>query len=427
MSTLKLQTPRAFLPLLRPARYKGAHGGRGSGKSHFFAERLVEECIADPTTRAVCVREIQKSLDQSVKQLLEDKINLLGVQPCFEVLDTEIHVLDDAGERSGLIIFQGMQNHTAESIKSLEGYRIAWVEEAQSLSQRSLDLLTPTIRLPGSEIWFSWNPRKATDPVDAFMRCEDAANDADIVCIEINYRDNPWFWRSPLAADMERDRRRDPDKYAHVWLGQYQRRSSASVFKNWRVGGDDFAIPDGLRPYFGGDWGFSVDPTVLVKCYVDEANRRILVDEEVYKVGCEIDDTPALFAGADTQQPPRWVNRFGWRGVEGAQKWPIRADSARPEIISYMNKRGFRVSPAKKGAGSVEEGVTFLQNYDIVVRPSCVHTIDELSLYSYKIDKLTEEVLPVLEDKKNHVIDSLRYALEDLRNQVRTSVSPLRI
>jgi phage terminase large subunit len=146
VATLRIETPRAFLPLLSPARYKGAYGGRGSGKSHFFADMLIEECVADPTTRAVCIREIQKSLSQSVKQLLEDKIKARSAEGHFEVLDTEIFVLDPAGNRTGIISFQGMQNHTAESIKSLEGYRIAWVEEAQSLSQRSLDLLTPTLR-----------------------------------------------------------------------------------------------------------------------------------------------------------------------------------------------------------------------------------------------------------------------------------------
>lgn len=337
----------------------------------------------------------------------------MRVEGCFEVLDTEIHVLDDEGQRSGIIIFQGMQNHTAESIKSLEGYRIAWVEEAQSLSQRSLELLTPTLRMPGAQIWFSWNPRLPTDPVDAFMRSPDAANDPDIVCVEANYRDNPFFAKTALPSDMARDQRRDPDKYAHVWLGKYQRRSAAAVFRNWRI--QDFEVPDGLRPYYGGDWGFSVDPSVLVRCFIDETSRRILVDEEAYAVGCEIDDTPALFAGTDAADPPRWENRLGRKGVPGAVAWPIRADSARPETISYMNRRGFNIIPAIKGPGSVEEGITFLQNYDIWVRPSCVHTIDELTSYSYKTDRLTGEVLPVLEDKKNHVIDSLRYALEEVR------------
>ena len=200
-STLTIATPRAFTPLLGSARYKGAYGGRGSGKSHFFAERLVEECVAEPTTRAVCVREIQRSLEQSVKTLIGDKIAKLGVGRHFEIHDKEIHVLDAKGARRGLIIFQGMQNHTADSIKSLEGYRIAWVEEAQSLSQRSLDLLTPTLRVAGAEIWFSWNPRRPTDPVDAFMRGAEPG-DPDIACVAVNYHDNPWFWATSLAKEF---------------------------------------------------------------------------------------------------------------------------------------------------------------------------------------------------------------------------------
>jgi phage terminase large subunit len=406
-STLILPTARAFTPLLAPARYKGAYGGRGSGKSHFFGELLIEECLADRSTRAVCVREVQRSLDQSVKQLLVGKIAMLGVADAFQVLDGEIHVLDETGARRGLILFQGMQNHTADSIKSLEGYRIAWVEEAQSLSRKSLELLTPTLRAPGAQIWFSWNPRQASDPVDAFMRDPDAAGDAAIACVAVNYHDNPWFGATSLRADMERDRRRDPDKYAHVWLGAYQKRSAAAVFANWRI--VEFETPVGLRPHFGADWGFSVDPTVLVKAYVDEDARRILVDAEAWAVGCEIDDTPALFSR-----------------LSGARDWPIRADSARPETIAYMNRRGFCVIPARKGPGSVEEGVAFLQNYDIWVRPGCSHTIDELSLYSYRVDRQTEAVLPVLEDRQNHVIDALRYALEDVRRGAVTA-APLRI
>ena len=149
---LQIDTPRAFLPLLQPSRYKGAHGGRGSGKSYFFAELLVERCLMQKT-HAVCIREIQKSLNQSVKKLIEEKIEVLGVAKYFEVQESLIK-----GKNGSLIIFQGMQNHTADTIKSLQGYDIAWVEEAQSLSARSLELLRPTIRKEGSEIWFSWNP-----------------------------------------------------------------------------------------------------------------------------------------------------------------------------------------------------------------------------------------------------------------------------
>jgi len=178
---LTIETAKVFEPLLQPSRFKGVWGGRGGGKSWFFAEKLVEECLLHPGTRAVCVRETQRSLAQSAKRLVEDKIQALGVGSQFKVLYDRIET-----PRGGLILFNGMQDHTAESIKSLENGRIAWVEEAQTLSPRSLQLLRPTIRAEGSEIWFSWNPRRKVDAVDEFlMRPEHAARhqeklDADI-------------------------------------------------------------------------------------------------------------------------------------------------------------------------------------------------------------------------------------------------------
>ena len=371
---------------MQPARYKGAHGGRGSGKSHFFAEALVEDHIRFPGLRSVCIREIQRSLEQSAKRLIEDKIEALGVGSLFEVQRDRIICPGD-----GLIIFQGMQNHTADSIKSLEGYDRAWVEEAQSLSQRSLDLLRPTIREKGSEIWFSWNPKKDTDPVDAFMR---QSPPPGTVAVECNWPDNPWF-PDVLREEMEWDKRRDPDKYAHIWLGGYQRNSEARVFHNWRV--EEFDTPDDARFYFGADWGFAIDPTVLIRVFVKD--RTLYIDQEAYKVGCKIDDTPALFDK-----------------VPDSRRWPIIADCARPETIDYMRRHGFpRMEPAKKGKDSVHDGVEFLKSYDIIVHPRCKHAADELALYSYKTDKLTGEALPVLEDKKNHVIDSIRYAIEKTR------------
>lgn len=387
MTVLQIETPRVYLPLLEPARYKGAHGGRGSGKSHFFAEMMIERHISEKTD-SVCVRENQKSLDQSVKKLLEHKIEKLNAGAYFEVQDARIK-----SHNGGIIIFQGMQNHTAESIKSLEGFDIAWVEEAQTMSQKSLDMLRPTIRKPGSELWFSWNPRNATDPVDVLLRGEVLPPGA--VVVEANYVDNPWFADTPLVEEMEFDRKRDFDKYTHVWLGQYVKNSEARVFKNWSI--EECEAPAGAVFRLGADWGFSVDPSVLVRCWID--GKRLYVDYEAYMVGCEIDALPALFMS-----------------VPDAEKWPITADSARPETISYMRKHGFpKILPAVKGARSLEEGVEFLKSFDIVVHPRCKHLIDELTMYSYKTDPLTGVVIPQLEDKDNHVIDSLRYACEGAR------------
>jgi phage terminase large subunit len=375
-----------FEPLWKRKRYKGAHGGRGSGKSHAFAEMLVIRSTSQPGFRAACVREVQKSLKNSVKLLVEDKIKSLGVSHLFEVLEAEIKT-----PGGGVIMFQGMQNHTADSIKSLEGFDVAWVEEAQSLSQRSLDLLRPTIRKEGSELWFSWNPNKPSDPVDALLRGESPPTDS--VVIEVNYIDNPHL-PAELKADLEDDRARDPDKFAHVWGGHYSLNSEARVFRNWKV--EEFEPGSAAVHRFGADWGFAIGPTVLVRCHVE--GRTLYVDHEAWQVGCEIDKTPALF---DT--------------ITGSRKWLIRADSARPETVSYMKRQGFRITAAIKGTGSIEDGIEFLRSFDIVVHPRCAKVIEELTLYAYKVDEHTGEILPVLEDKNNHTIDALRYALEELR------------
>ena len=428
---MKISTPRWCLPLLKPSRYKGIYGGRGSGKSHFFAELGVEHLVINPQHRMVCIREVQRTLAQSVKRLIEDKIISLDVGHLFDVTENEIRT-----KHGGLIIFIGMQDRTAESIKSLEGYDIAWVEEAQSLSQRSLDLLRPTIRSPQSELWFSWNPRYPSDPVDRLLREDNPLNQTDkakpppgTITVKVNGDENPWFPKI-LLTEMEYDRSRDIDRYNHVWRGAYLTSSEATVFHNWSIREFNLIPTDHSTkpPYgvlltngasgpvrvdnpgdeplifrFGADWGFAKDPTVLVRCFQIDANPEqpkptIYIDHEAWSIGCEITDTPNLF-----------------KTIPESLRYPIIADSARPEIISHMRKQRFNIIPSKKGAKSVEEGIRFLKSYDMVVHPRCKHTIDELTTYSYKIDTHTNAILPVLKDTKNHVIDSLRYAFEGVR------------
>jgi phage terminase large subunit len=204
---------RAYRPLLGPSRYKGAHGGRGSGKSQFFAGEVVALCIRKPGLRVLCCREIQKSLKESAKRLLEQKIEEFNVGGLFEVQRDDIKT-----PGGGLIAFAGLQDHTAESIKSYEGFDIAWVEEAQTVSPKSLSLLRPTIRKPGSELWFSWNPRRKSDPVDEMLRGTEKPTGATVV--EANWKDNPWF-----PAELEQERldclRMQPDQYDHIWEGGY--------------------------------------------------------------------------------------------------------------------------------------------------------------------------------------------------------------
>ncbi len=384
--TLRVEVPRAFAPLEKSARYLGAWGGRGSGKSHYFGGKWLRRNIAGKAD-FVCLREVQRSLEFSVKKLLEQKIEKYNAGSYFEVQDRRI-----LAKSGGVTIFEGLQNHTADSIKSLEDFDVAWVEEAHSLTQRSLDILRPTIRKPGSQLWFSWNPDLETDPVDVLLRGEQPPPDALIV--KANYRDNPWL-PEVLREELEFDRKRDPDKFAHIWLGEYRKNSEARVFKNWRV--EEFEIDPVWTLRQGADWGFSIDPSVLVQCAI--VGRTLYVTHEVYRVGCEVDFLPDLF-----------------RSVPDAERWPTIADSSRPETISYMQRHGFpKMLAAIKGARSLEEGIEFLRSFDIVVHPRCVHTADELTLYSYETDPLTGLVLPKLKDKNNHVIDALRYACEGAR------------
>lgn len=387
---IDILTPDWGLPFLGYKKYKGLKGGRGSGKSHFFGEAMIEDSIMDANAAYVCIREVQKSLQFSSKRLLEDKIYKFGVSHLFHITDKMIR--RRGGD--GLIIFQGMQDHTADSIKSLEGFKIAWVEEAQNLSKRSLSLLRPTLRREDSELWFSWNPDQPTDPVDAFF----AGNPPDSVCAHINFDRNPLFPET-LRKEMEYDRRVDPQSYEHIWLGDYNNKKHTQVLHGkWCV--EEFEpMLDWDGPYFGADWGFSVDPTTLVKLWIND--KTLFVEYELYKVGLEISDTPAAF-----------------RTIDGAADHVIRADSARPETISHVRRSGLNVIAAKKGAGSVEDGVAFLRHFErIVIHPRCKHAETEARLWSHKTDRLTGDIKPDIIDAHNHIWDAVRYALEPLISQ----------
>lgn len=261
MSTLPIQTPRWCTPLLSGSRgqprYRGAKGGRASGKSHFFGEAVIERLIEEPDTKIICIREVQKSLEFSSLQLLKDKIEALGVGHYFEIQKNRIMSVNGAG----IVIFQGMQDHTAESVKSLEGFDVAWVEEAQSMSNRSLELLDPTIRKEGSELWFSWNPNLNTDPVEQIF-----INNNNAVLVHVNYQQNPFV--TEATKEMAR-RSRDNNilKYNHIWLGDYMKEVEGALWngdllQTCRV--TDQEVPELNRIVI------AVDPSVTGKATSDE-------------------------------------------------------------------------------------------------------------------------------------------------------------
>ena len=372
-----------------PVRIRAAYGGRGGAKSRFFGDMLIERCMMK-RTRWACLREIQKSIKLSVKQLLEDSIHRHKLDDYFTIKRDEI-----VGPNDSLLIFQGLQNHTVDSIKSLEDFDGAWVEEAQTISQFSLNILRPTLRKEGSELWYTWNPRNEDDPIE-YIRNDTPEN---CILINTNYYDNPWF-PSVLRDEMEYDRSRDIDRYNHIWLGDYEKNSEARIFNNWVI--EEFEAECGTIFRLGADWGYAVDPTVLIRSFI--VGKKLYIDYEAYQIGCDIDLIPDLFSE-----------------VPDSHLYPMIADSSRPETIAYCRKNGYpRIYSSIKGKGSIIDGIEWLKSFDIVVHPRCKHTIDELQNYKYKIDKVTEKVTGVPEDDHNHVIDALRYSCEASRKKQQT-------
>lgn len=375
-----------FAELYEPHRYKVFYGGRGSGKSWAVARALI--AIADyGKARILCCREVQNSIRDSSYQTLKDMAERMGLANCFTFKDAEI-VHNGTGSR---FIFSGLLRNE-NSIRSKEGIDICWIEEASSVSQRSWDVLTPTIRKPGSELWLTFNPLTVDDPTNVFL--ENPPPNA--LVRKVNYADNPYF-PEVLREQMEWDKQNDFEKYLHVWEGYPLTISDAQVFKGRFV---VEPIPENLwkkadRLFFGADFGFARDPSTLVRCFI--LDNRLYIDHEAYGVGVEIDELPQLY-----------------RSVPGADQWPIKGDSSRPETISYLRRHGYNIDGAEKWPDSIEEGINFIKSFDkVVIDPRCKHTADEFRLYSYKTDRLTDEVLPVVLDKNNHTIDALRYAMVD--------------
>jgi phage terminase large subunit len=323
-------------------------------------------------------------------------VNALGYEDNFDI--GESYLKSHIGSE---FIYKGMR-HNVKEIKSTEGIDIAWVEEAQSTSKESWETLIPTIRKAGSEVWVSFNPDLEGDPT--YQRFVVDPPDNAIVQ-KVNYYDNPWFGEES-RAEMEYCRRVDLDAYRHVWLGECKKHSDAQIFKG-KVSIESFAPnSDWDGPYFGVDFGFSQDPTVMVKMWVH--NNKLYFEHEAYGIGVEIVDTPSMFDK-----------------IPSAREYVSRADCSRPETISHIRQNGYKkIASCKKWKGSVEDGIMHMRSYEkIILHPRCTHTQQEFSLYSYKVDKKTGDVLPDIVDKFNHCIDAARYGLEPLVQRRDTGIA----
>lgn len=384
------------------ARYRVSRGGRGSGKSRSKAKAAaVKGCVFAALGRSgviLCGREFQASLrDSSFAEVREAIKSDPWLMSQYDIGREYIRHI------SGLVefVFIGLR-HNVESIKGIARILLAWIDEAEQVSEMSWKVFIPTVREPDSEIWLSYNPAKEDSATNRRFYLEKTDN---MKVVSIQWFDNPWF---PAELDQERlnDLAMRPLDYEHIWEGAYSKRQDSLVFTNWRV--EEFTAPSDAVLRFGADWGFAIDPTVLVRGYID--GRKLYIDYEAYQIGCEIDNTPVLFDG-----------------VPRSREFRITADSSRPELVSYMRRNGFpKIVPAIKGKGSIEDGIGFLQSFEIIVHPRCLNVIKELAGYSYKVDRHTDEVLPYLEDKDNHTIDALRYALEGLRRAGTTAKPVIR-
>lgn len=380
MTNVKIPEKLLFF-LNKKARYKITYGGRGSGKSWTAARCLIVLAVQSKI-RVLCTRQLQTSIANSVHKLLSDSIQELGLSEYFEITRDTIRC-----KNGSEFFFKGIQNNINE-IKSIEGIDYCWVEEAQSVSENSWEVLIPTIRKENSEIWVTFNPDREEDATfQRFVKNPPP----DCITELVNFYDNPWF-PDVLQKEMEYCKEVDYGKYEHIWLGKTVIDTDAQIYHG-KFELKEFDTPDDVVFFHGADWGFANDPTAVTRSFIKD--QCLYIDYESGGVGVEFEELPALF-----------------NKIPEINKWEIRCDSARPETISYMSRQGFRTVACPKWKGSVEDGIEYIRSFRrIYVHPRCKHTYEEFKFYSYKQDKNTGEILPIVLDRNNHYMDSLRYAL----------------
>src|SRR5690554_1601217 len=373
--TLRIELSEKLVPVLSPPlgtfRYRVLRGGRGSGKSFSVAKMSAIWGAIQPI-RILCTREFQNSIKQS---FYAEVVNAIQSD---DWLRTQYDIGRDfiRHKWNGTeYLFAGLR-HNIDSIKSMAQIDLCIVEEAETVPHASWRDLIPTIRAPNSEFIIIYNPKRRDSWVA--QQFDGDTLPPRTALVTVNAEDNPWF---PLVLEEQRkyDRENlDPALYNHIWEGAYYEQSEAQVFAGrYRIA--EF-VPSSYwdGPYFGLDFGFSADETAAVKAWVN--GDRLYIEHELYEKRLELDDT----VGALLEALPD-VERFA-----------MRADNARPESISYLKRHGLpRIEACKKGKGSVEDGVEFIKSFaEVVIHPRCENTAKEFDLYSYKIDRLSGDILP---------------------------------
>lgn len=370
--------------------YRGAYGGRGGGKSQ-AAALMAAIWGYQSQMRVLCTRELQVSIKDSFHRELKDAIARIPWLAAH--YDVGVDYL--RGKNGTEFIFRGLRHNTG-SIKSLAGIDLTIVEEAEDVPEDSWLALEATVfRQPKSELWPIWNPRTDGSPVDKRFRKNPPERS---MIVSVNWDDNP-FLPSGLKELRKREQQRlDPATYAHIWEGAYHEQSDAQVFSG-RFKVRDFepgTLWDG--PYFGLDFGFAQDPTAAVECYIHD--ECLYIRREAGRVGLELDDTSAFMRDR----------------IPLMSQHTIRADSARPESISYLQRHGLpNIRAVKKWSGSVEDGIAFMKSFRrVIIHTDCPETAREFRLYSYKQDRQSGDIMTKLIDANNHYIDAIRYAIQPM-------------
>lgn len=395
MTTTQIKIPPKLIPafVAENVRYRGAYGGRGSAKTRTFALmtaiKAYQLAEAGISGAILCAREFMNSLADSSMEEIKQAIQ--SVDWLNDYFDIGQHYIRT---RNGLIsyIFCGLR-HNLDSIKSKARILLCWVDEAEKVSEMAWRKLTPTVREDNSEIWVTWNPETKGSPTDIRFRQNPPEN---AVIVELNYNDNPFF---PDVLEQERLNdlaRLDYASYAWIWEGAYLENSDKQVLNGKYIieEFDDGLYKKAERLLFGADFGYANDPNTLIRSFI--LNDCLYIEYEAYGVHVELNEIPSFYDS-----------------VPESRKWAIKGDCSRPETISYIKREGFKISAAKKWQGSVEDGISHLRGFKkIIIHPRCKHTAEEARLYSYKTDRVTEEVLPIIEDKNNHCWDAIRYGLD---------------
>lgn len=388
----------------RRATYKIYWGGRGSAKSWGVAEALIRLAAAKPL-RILCAREYQVSIKDSSHKLLKDTIYRLGLESWFNV--TKESITSRAGAE---FIFKGLHLNE-QGVRSTEGIDITWVEEGQTVTAGSWRSLTPTVlRKDDAEIWVTYNLISEDDATHQRFVMQERP---DSIVHKINYDSNPYF-PSRLREEMETDKLNDFHLYEHIWLGMPLKISNAIVLSG-RYQQLEFADDlwkEAERLLFGADFGFAQDPNTLLRMFMLPARdlatgslksgMDLYVEYEAYGTGVELEEMEEFY-----------------ESIPGCKDWPIKADAARPETISFLKRKGFAISAAEKWEGSVKDGITHLRGFSsIYIHPRCKWALQEAQRWRYKVDKNVvdkygqPQVLPVLVKGNDHIWDAARYGLD---------------